>query len=185
LSAEIGGTLAFCATHVQLCLKAARKVSQSQQGHSMRTYLVVIDDSPEAALALHFAARRAAKTGGAVHIVSVVEPPAFVAWGGVQATMEEEVRQKAEAVVAAAAGRLAEDYAVTTLTTVKQGDSAQMVREVLADSSDIAALVLAAAATGSPGPLVEHFSGWDAGVLPVPLMIVPGSLTLEELDRLS
>lgn len=31
----------------------------------MRTYLVVIDDSPEASLALRFAARRAARTGGA------------------------------------------------------------------------------------------------------------------------
>ncbi len=40
-------------------------------------------------------------------------------------------------------------------------------------------------ATGAPGPLVAHFAGADAGALPVPLMIVPGSLTPEQIDRLS
>ena len=37
----------------------------------MRTYLVIMDESPEAEKAIHFAARRAAKTGGGVHIVAV------------------------------------------------------------------------------------------------------------------
>ena len=61
----------------------------------MRTYLVVVDDSPEAALALRFAGRRAAGTGGGVHLAAVIEPQDFVAWGGVQATIAEEARQKA------------------------------------------------------------------------------------------
>ena len=62
----------------------------------MRTYLVVIDESEEARLALRFASRRAAKTGGAVHILALIEKADFVAWGGVQATMEAENREKAE-----------------------------------------------------------------------------------------
>ena len=55
----------------------------------MRTYLVVIDETEEARLALRFASRRAAKTGGEVHILALVEQAYFVAWGGVQETMEE------------------------------------------------------------------------------------------------
>ena len=39
-----------------------------------RTYLVVIDDSAEARVALRFAARRALKTGGSVEVLAVVEP---------------------------------------------------------------------------------------------------------------
>jgi nucleotide-binding universal stress UspA family protein len=151
----------------------------------MRTYLVVIDDSPEAELALHFAGRRAAKTGGTVNIIAVVEPQAFVAWGGVQATMEEESRQKAEAFATAAAARVESDCGVVPRISVRQGIAAEVVREVIAEYSDTAALVLGAAASGAPGPLVEHFSGYDAGLLSVPLMIVPGSLTVEEVDRLS
>jgi nucleotide-binding universal stress UspA family protein len=62
----------------------------------MRTYLVVIDDTPEAEIALRFAARRAAKTGGAVEILVVIPRQDFVAWGGVQATIEDEAREQAE-----------------------------------------------------------------------------------------
>ena len=40
-------------------------------------------------------------------------------------------------------------------------------------------------ATGVPGTLIAHFTGADAGALPVPVMIVPGSLTPEQIDRLS
>src|SRR3546814_20975635 len=75
----------------------------------MRIYLVVIDESPEASVALRFAARRAVKTGGAVEILALLPPPEFVQWGGVQATIEEEARLKAEGLVAAAAGTLVEE----------------------------------------------------------------------------
>ena len=53
----------------------------------MRTYLVVIDETPEAGVALRFAARRAAKTGGMVEILALIAPVEFVGLGGVQATV--------------------------------------------------------------------------------------------------
>src|SRR3546814_9142887 len=46
----------------------------------MRTYLVVIDETKEAGVALRFAARRAAKTGGAIHILALIPPAEFVQW---------------------------------------------------------------------------------------------------------
>ncbi|HTR84125.1 MAG TPA: universal stress protein, partial [Reyranella sp.] len=54
-----------------------------------RTYLVVLDGSPEARVALRFAARRAAKTAGQVEMLTIVPPAEFVQWGGVQAALEE------------------------------------------------------------------------------------------------
>lgn len=151
----------------------------------MRTYLVVIDDSEESRLAQRFAARRAAGTGGNVHFVVAIEPQAFVAWGGVQATIEAEAREKAEAVAAAAAAEVHETCGIHPSVTVAQGDAAEIVREILLTDHSIAALVLGAADEGPPGPLVSHFAGADAGRLPVPVMIVPGSLSIEQLDRLS
>lgn len=152
----------------------------------MRTYLVVIDASAESALAQRFAARRAAKTGGNVHIVVTIEPSAFVAWGGVQATIEEEARQEAEGVARAAANALTEGFGLHPSITVEQGNAVDVVRGVLASDHSIAALVLGAAAeSGNPGPLVSHFAGTESGNLSVPLMIIPGSLTADEIDRLS
>jgi nucleotide-binding universal stress UspA family protein len=151
----------------------------------VRIYLVVVDDSPEAEIALRFAARRAVKTGGGVEILSLIPPAEFVQWGGVQATIEEEARLQAEGVVAAAAGTLLAESGVTPSITVRQGDGPKIVREMIAANPDIAALVLGAAASGPPGPLVTHFAGADAGALPVPIMIIPGSLTREAIDRVS
>ena len=151
----------------------------------MRTYLVVIDDTPEAEIALRFAARRATKTDGGVEILSLVEPQEFIAFGGVQATIEAEAQAHAEGLVAAAAGTLLEESGLRPAITVRSGEGPKIIRELIAANPDIAALVLGAAATGAPGPLVAHFAGTDAGALPVPLMIVPGSLTPEQIDQLS
>ncbi|MFD1612225.1 universal stress protein [Sphingomonas tabacisoli] len=151
----------------------------------MRTYLAVIDETEEAEIALRFAARRAAKTGGTVLVLALIEPAEFVAWGGVQATMEDEARQRAEALVASVSGTLFEQAGVRPSILVRQGEPVQVVREVLGENENIAALVLGAAPAGAPGPLVTHFAGSDAGALPCPVMIVPGSLTPEAVDRLS
>ena len=151
----------------------------------MRTYLVVLDETAEAEIALRFAARRAAKTGGAVQILVIVPKQDFVAWGGVQATIESELMENANALVdrtlAALDGRL--DHAPNF--SVRQGSAVAIIHQTLGQNPDIAALVLGAAAVGSPGPLVSHFAGSDSGRLPCPVMIIPGSLTSEALDRLS
>jgi hypothetical protein len=46
-------------------------------------------------------------------------------------------------------------------------------------------LVLGAAAQGAPGPLISHFTGVNAGTLPCPVMVIPGSLSDAQLDELS
>jgi len=52
-----------------------------------RVYLVIMDETAESALALRFAARRALRTGGTVHILALVPKLDFVAFGSVQATI--------------------------------------------------------------------------------------------------
>jgi nucleotide-binding universal stress UspA family protein len=151
----------------------------------MRTYLVVIDETSEAEVALHFASRRAAKTSGNVHILSVAPQPEFVQWGSVQATMEEEARARAEALVMGAAGRIMGESGIQPQITVKIGDPIQSVLKTLQTNPEIAALVLGAAPKGAPGPLVAHFTGPDCGALPCPVMIIPAGLDKDAIERLS
>ncbi len=151
----------------------------------MRIYLVVIDETKEAEVALQFAARRAAKTGGGLAILALTPQQDFVQWGGVQATMDAEARARAEALVMSAAGRIAGESGIRPVITVKGGDPVQTVRAMLKDTQDVAALVLGAAAKGAPGPLVSHFTGTDCGALPCPVMVIPGSLDGEAIERLS
>ncbi|OAN99530.1 universal stress protein [Parasphingorhabdus sp.] len=151
----------------------------------MRTYLVVIDETDEASVALRFASRRAMKTNSALHILALVESEAFVAWGGVQATLEEEAKSRAEALVSSAAGSLFDETGIRPSITVKQGKGPKVVRKMMNELDGLGALVLGASAVGPPGPLVSHFAASEAGTLPCPVMVVPGSLTKEEIDRLS
>ncbi|MET0241390.1 MAG: universal stress protein [Sphingobium sp.] len=151
----------------------------------MRTYLVVIDETHESETALLFAARRAAKTAGAVHILASAPKPEFSQWGGVQATMEAEAHDRAETLVMSAAGRIMGESGIRPKITVELGDPVLAVRKTLEREPDIAALVLGATAKGNPGVLVSHFAGTDSGSLPCPVMVIPGSLDREAIERLS
>jgi nucleotide-binding universal stress UspA family protein len=151
----------------------------------VRTYLVVIDDSDEARVALRFAARRASKTKGNVEVLAVVPPQDFVQWGGVQAAFEEEQKLRIDGIVSGAVGEIFDEAGIKPAIVLLQGEAVKVVREYLAGRDDIAALVLGAAPAGDPGPLVAHFTGKDSGKLPCPVMIIPGSLSEERLEQLS
>jgi nucleotide-binding universal stress UspA family protein len=150
-----------------------------------RTYLVVIDDSPEARTALRFAARRAAKTNGEVDVLAVVEPQDFVQWGKVQAAIEEEQRLRIEGIVAGSVGEIIDAAGITPEIVIRHGDPVAAVRGHIGTRDDVAALVLGAAPSGKPGPMVAHFTGHDCGKLPIPVMIIPGGLSDEQLEALS
>lgn len=151
----------------------------------MRVYLVIMDDTEEALVALRFASRRAIKTGGSLQIIALTEQQPFVAFAGVQATIEEEARERAQALAATAAGSILSEGGTMPLISVKQGEGIGVVREYLAEHPEISALVLGAAIEGGPGPLVAHFTGAAAGQLPCPVFVVPGSLDEAAIDRLS
>jgi nucleotide-binding universal stress UspA family protein len=163
----------------------AQHIAVNGASAEKRIYLVVIDDSPEARIALQFAARRAAKTNGAVEVLAIVEPQDFVQWGGVQAAIEEEQRLRIEASVAAAVGEIMDAAGIQPHIIVRSGEPVQVVRTLIGTRDEIAALVLGAAPSGNPGPLVSNLTGNDAGKLPCPVMIIPGSLAPERIEKLS
>ncbi|HEX8193509.1 MAG TPA: universal stress protein [Allosphingosinicella sp.] len=148
----------------------------------MRSYLVIMDESAEAAVALRWAARRAARNGFGVVILALVEPPEFVQWGGVQAAIEEEARLRAEAMVLQASGAIIEEAGVRPSILVREGEAVKVIDQYLKEDGAVAALVLGAAPDGGPGPLVTHFAS-VAGSLPCPLIVVPNGLPDEALDR--
>lgn len=153
----------------------------------MRTYLVVIDETAEAITALRFAARRAAKTNGTLEVLALMPPADFVAWAGVQATMEDEAREHAESLVAAALETVSSEahLAAPPSIHIRRGNAVQVVRATIDENPHIAALVLAAAPSGAPGPLVKAFIGSDMGKFPCPIILIPGGLSNAALDRLA
>lgn len=138
----------------------------------MRTFLVITDESDEARAAMRFAARRAVQVGGAVHILALVPQQNFSAFGGVQATIEQEARDRAEVLAHGVAGNLLAESGIMPTISVAIGNGQKIVTEFLDGHKEVAALVLGASNDGSPGPLVSHFAA-HAGTLPCPVYVIP------------
>ncbi|MBD2841786.1 universal stress protein [Erythrobacter rubeus] len=148
----------------------------------MRTFLVVTDDSEEARSALRYAARRAVAVDGAVHILAIVRQQNVSAFGAVQATIEQEARDRAEMLAHGVAGNLLAESGLMPTISVKIGNGQKIVTEFLDGHREVAALVLGAARGSSPGPLVQHFSA-HAGDLPCPLYVIPADYDETKSDH--
>ena len=128
-----------------------------------RVFLVVVDESEELQAALHYAARRAAHTGGRIALLYV----------------SEQLLQRLCEEIAPIAGTMPAVY-------IREGRRRDELLALIAEEPSISILVLAAG-TGpeGPGPLITYLTGQAAARLRIPITIVPGGLTLEQLDAVS
>lgn len=145
-----------------------------------RKFLVVIDETPECERALTFAAYRVKRTGGTVVLMSVVEKPEFIGLG-VEDVLRAEAVEEAERNLDARLARIRDIGDVRSESVIREGNAAEEIERVIDQDRDIAILVLAASTSGEgPGPLVMHFAG-RANALPIPLTVVPGRMSDEEI----
>jgi hypothetical protein len=151
-----------------------------------RVFLVVVDDSPERAVALRYAGLRARKSGGRVALLRVLEPVGLVEWAGVGQMMAEERRQEAEAMLSGLAAEVQEITGGIPILIIREGEAREELIKLLEQDPRISILVLAAApGGGGPGPLITALTGRHANRLRVPMTIVPGNLDEAELDRVT
>lgn len=145
-----------------------------------RKFLVVIDETPECDRALTFAAHRVRRTGGTVVLMSVVAKPEFIGLG-VEDVLRAEAVEDAERNLDSRLARIKDIGDVKVESVIREGEAAEEIERVIDSDRDIAILVLAASTSGEgPGPLVLHFAG-RANALPIPLTIVPGRMSDEEI----
>ena len=151
----------------------------------MRKFLVILDDSRECLNAMRFAAMRAAKTGGGVQILSVIPPEDFNHWIGVGNIMREEARDRIEAHFEVFAKWMRDRQGVDPELVIREGEPLSEILTQITDDGEIGVLVLGASAEkGGPGPIVTALSR-RFGSLPIPLTIVPGELSKEQLEAVS
>lgn len=151
----------------------------------MRKFLVVLDDSRECLNAMRFAAMRAAHTGGGVEILSIIPPDEFNHWIGVADIMRAETRERIEVHYDVFAKWMRDRQGVDPELVIREGEPMTEILAQVRDDSEIGVLVLGAS-TGKngPGPLVSALSK-SAGSLPIPVTIVPGDLTKEQLEAIT
>jgi nucleotide-binding universal stress UspA family protein len=162
-----------------------RRRRSYEAGHKPKL-LVIVDETPECDRAIYFASRRAARIGGNVVMLRVIEThDQSQQWLGVADIMRAEAHEEADAELGKYAARANGIAGITPERAVREGDKVEEILKLIDDDEDIFILVLAAG-TGSegPGPLVATM-GRAAGDYPIPVAIVPGHLSDEEIDALA
>ena len=152
-----------------------------------RVFLVIVDDSEEMHVALRFACRRASHSGGRVSLLYVIEPIEFQHWLGVGRVMEEEARADAEMQMQSLASEVFDQTGKMPAVHIREGLRTEQLSALIAEDPSISLLVLATASESSdPGPLVSHLvANMSQDHLRVPVTLVPGHMTEEEIDAVT
>ena len=152
----------------------------------MRKFLVVMDDSPEFVNALRFAAIRASKTGGQVEILGIIAPEEFQHWIGVAEQMKFEAKERIKENFKKFAEIIKNEEGIIPELVVREGEKVTQVLEQVKEDPEVGIIVLGAGiSTEGPGPLVTQLVARQGGSLPVPVTIVPGSLSKEAIIAVS
>ncbi|MHA1597630.1 MAG: universal stress protein [Alphaproteobacteria bacterium] len=149
-------------------------------------FLCVVDDSEELSQALRFSCARATRVGGRVSLLYVIEPAEFQHWASVGDLMREERREEAEEMLNVIAAVVHKRTGKMPLLYIREGEIAEQLMELIEEEKEISLLVLGAA-TGpdGPGPLVSYLVQKMAGRLRIPVTVVPGCLSDEEIAAIT
>ena len=155
----------------------------SPASRAPRKFLVVVDKTPEHKVALRFATRRAQHTNGRVTLMCPATPPDFQQWKGVEEIMRDEAHAEAEGMLHEAAKLVNDLSGIIPELVIPYGLVTECLGQLLKNDHDISILVLASG-TGKegPGPLVSMFA---TAVQAIPVTIVPGNFTAEQIDALA
>jgi nucleotide-binding universal stress UspA family protein len=162
-----------------------KKRRSYEAGHKPK-FLVIVDETEECDRAIYFASRRAARVGGAVMLLRLIETEGRnQQWLGVADIMKAEGLEDATAALDKAAARANGAAGITAERVIREGERSDEILKLIDEDEDIALLVLAAGAgKEGPGPLVASL-GKIAGTFPIPIAVVPGHLADEDLDAMT
>jgi nucleotide-binding universal stress UspA family protein len=155
-----------------------------ESGHTPRC-LLIVDETAECDRAVYYAGRWAARTGGQLVMLRVIEiEDRKQQWLGVADVMRAEAQDEANDAFDRAAARI-KALAGTPERIIREGIPSEQILDVIENDADIAMLILASA-TGpeGPGPIVTATAKM-AGTFPIPIVVVPGGLSDDEIDAMS
>ena len=157
----------------------------SREAGHRRKFLAIIDDTPECERAVAYASKRALSTNGVPVLLYVIDPTDFQQWLGVEKVMREEATTAAQAALDGAAAKIRTNLGIEPELVVREGKASEEIHKLIEEDQDIAILVLAAGgAKEGPGPLVASIAGKGAA-FPIPVTVVPLSLSDEDIDSLT
>ncbi len=151
-----------------------------------RVFLVVIDDSEELHQALYYACRRAVSLDGHIALMYCIPPAEFQHWAGVGELMREEARAEAEDLLRVNSEYVHELTGKTPAVYLRDGDPKVELINLINEAGEITMLILGASTDGeNSGPLINYMTTKGASICRVPITIVPGNLSDDDIDHIT
>ena len=149
-------------------------------------FLVCVDDSEECKIALKFACMRAKNTKGSVVLLYVIEPQDLMHFVGVENIMKSEAYAKADEILKSLKSEVDINFGLNIECKIEKGHKFDKIVDFINQDDTISILVLGAAPEGKgSNDLVQKFSMELTTSIHIPLTVVPGNLTDEELKRIT
>jgi nucleotide-binding universal stress UspA family protein len=149
------------------------------------TYLVCVSDNEHSLVALRFVCRRIEKTGGPLQLLHVLEPvdPTFRA---LASKMREEKRALAEKFMNKCAAEVNNYANVRPVLTIREGNLVEEIIATIEEESSIGILVIG---TSYDSPtrdkMIPALVSQLGDRLMIPLLIIPGTLTEQQMQELT
>ena len=149
--------------------------------------LVIADESEEFPDALIYAGLICRNTGWRLVILRVIEPSDPAPWASITDEMRRQAHDAAESLTQRFAAEVWAECGVSAEPVLREGDLKLELRKLIEEDHSIKLVVLAAAhGPGGPGPLVAQLGrAQGIGLRPVPVLVVPGALTRDEIRKLA
>jgi hypothetical protein len=149
--------------------------------------LVIADESEEFPAALVYAGQLAKTTGWRLVMLRVIEPSDPAPWASITEEMRRQSQAAAESLTQRFAAEAWAESGVTAEPMLREGELKPEVRKLLDEDPSIRLVVLAAAGGASgPGPLVAALAKHAGlGARHIPVMVIPGALSREEIRALA
>ena len=149
-------------------------------------FLVCVDRRPQSRVAVAFAALRTRNTRGSIALLHVIKPPEFHHFAAIGDRMEAERREDAEDLVRDLADEVVEYSGITPEIIIREGRVGDEILAQVAEDESIDLLVIGAAAPDDKSfSLITYLAGKLVGKLMIPLVVVPGNLSRDELEAMT
>jgi len=159
---------------------------KAEKASKERTFLCLVDDSEEFSPTLRFVCRRAMNTGGRIALLYIIQPAEFQHWLGVGDLMKQESREEAEEMCSVVADVVHKRTGKMPVIYIREGQAHEVLTTLIEEEPSLSVLVLGASTKGEgPGPIVAHIVNKVAGGFALPITIVPGGLSDEEIDAIT
>lgn len=148
-------------------------------------YLVCVDSREESRVGLRLACMKAAARGSAVSLLHVLPPADFQVVGAVADRMREERTQEARKLLDMLTAEAEATYGVKPGAILREGTVGDQILAAVLEDPEVSMLVISIAQQGAGrGTLSTWLAGQLGSKLLVPLLMVPGNLTDQQLQTL-